>query len=430
MSERARWEALADALATDESLSEEERAFVDAFDDGEGEVDRERALYSTLAEHGRPAPVLPADRQRAEATLAEFRRRRAAAVGLASEVASASEHEPAASPRRRGVVVGVIGTVCAAAAAMLLWVGLPAPTVVTLERPDAVVTGGTLMLDEVELGSGDGIPLGRWVRAKTEACVDAGRSRGCVGPGTRLRIDRDGYELSEGELHLQGTATVVTPAGSLRAEAADVVLDVEPEGVSVEPTAGAVTVPGDDGSDQVLGAGDRARLGEPVVLAHEDSAEPEGTVEPEPSTEAEPSAEIEPETNDTPETEAGPKPSRPSAATPGELLSAARRQVAEGSIGKALSAYAALRRQHPRSPEAHAANVSIGELELRRGRAKAALGAFDRYLARGGPLSEEAHWGRIRALHRMGKTERRDAAIEALRAAHPSSVYLARASSL
>ncbi|MCX4242556.1 tetratricopeptide repeat protein [Paraliomyxa miuraensis] len=114
-----------------------------------------------------------------------------------------------------------------------------------------------------------------------------------------------------------------------------------------------------------------------------------------------------------------------------ELLGTARRQVAAGDVDGALSTYASLRRQHPGSPEAHAANVSIGELELRRGRPQPALKAFSRYLqGGGGALAEEARWGKIRALHRLGRAADRDAAIDELRHHHPSSVYLGRASSL
>ena len=68
---------------------------------------------------------------------------------------------------------------------------------------------------------------------------------------------------------------------------------------------------------------------------------------------------------------------------------------------------------------------------MRRGRAKAALRAFSRYLSRGGgALAEEAHWGKIRALHRLGRRSARDAAIDALRRGHPASVYLDRVSAL
>lgn len=113
--------------------------------------------------------------------------------------------------------------------------------------------------------------------------------------------------------------------------------------------------------------------------------------------------------------------------TAGELLAKARKLVAAGSGGKALAVYEKLRRAHPSSSEAHVANVSIGEIQLQRGKASAALAAFDRYLSGGGgSLREEALWGRVRALHRLGRVEARDEAAERLKKTFPKSVYLSR----
>ncbi|MCA9695441.1 MAG: hypothetical protein KC636_38035, partial [Myxococcales bacterium] len=56
--------------------------------------------------------------------------------------------------------------------------------------------------------------------------------------------------------------------------------------------------------------------------------------------------------------------------------------------------------------------------------------AFERYLGRGGPLAEEAHWGRIQALDKLGDVDGRARALAAFTAAYPSSVYLARARAL
>jgi hypothetical protein len=59
------------------------------------------------------------------------------------------------------------------------------------------------------------------------------------------------------------------------------------------------------------------------------------------------------------------------------------------------------------------------------------LEAFDRYVGRGGGgLGEEARWGRVEALHRMGKKSARDRAIDRLLAAHPNTVYAPKARAL
>lgn len=111
----------------------------------------------------------------------------------------------------------------------------------------------------------------------------------------------------------------------------------------------------------------------------------------------------------------------------GELLARARELVLAGAETKALAVYERLRRAHPGSSEAHVANVSIGEIQLQRGKASAALAAFDRYLAGGGgSLREEALWGRVRALHRLGRVDARDEAAGRLRKTFPKSVYLSR----
>lgn len=111
-------------------------------------------------------------------------------------------------------------------------------------------------------------------------------------------------------------------------------------------------------------------------------------------------------------------------------MSRARTLVGQGKLGRALAVYINLRRTYPKSTAAHAANVSIGQLQLQRGHAKAALRAFARYLNSGGPLAEEAHWGTIRALHHLGRVEDMTEAVERLRTSVPRSVYLKLASHL
>lgn len=317
MTERERWDELADALAAGDALSDEERCFLDALDDPQ--VERERAMYEQLAVAGEPLPPSDVDRQRAQATLAAFRRARA-------------------RERGRGWAVGLGSAALAVAASVLLWISWPAPDALDAQQGES----GAYSL---ELS--------------------------------------DPARAEEGEARMR--------------------------------------------------RGGHGRTGRPEALP--EPGEGEALVEP---TEPEPT-DLEP-TPAEPTSASASKPNRTRAAVPGasELLGAARRQVAAGEIDRALSTYATLRRQHPSSPEAHAANVSIGELELRRGRSQAALKAFSRYLSAGGSaggsagraLAEEAHWGKIRALHRLGRTADRDAAIDELRRAHPGSVYLGRASSL
>lgn len=117
----------------------------------------------------------------------------------------------------------------------------------------------------------------------------------------------------------------------------------------------------------------------------------------------------------------------PSAA---ELLRRARQAKGKGDMTGARDVYEQLLRAHPQSPEAHAAHVSLGQLELRRGAAKSALRQFDAYLRKGGALSEEALWGRVQSLDRLGRLADRDAAGRKLMEHFPTSPYRARVEAL
>ncbi len=392
--ELQRWDSLADALATDEPLSPSEQDFVDRFDDPEAA--RERQLYQGLAQSGTPAPLLEQDRQRGEVTLAEFRR-------------------ASAGRRRTRWLVAVGSAVVAAAAAFVLWTGLPAPTEAVQALPGATISSGTLMLDGVVLAEGDALPVDRWVVARGRACVEVRSGRGCISNASRVRVRGEDLELETGALEFSGSGTVIV--GDEHIEASDGAFRVTAADgdATVEVTEGGVRL-----GDRDLRTGQHVDLtesGPPGPLTTPDSV-----VAPEPEPEQPPAAESRPAPN-----RSGQPAKRRS---PGELLSAARQHIAQRERGKALAVYGTLQRQHPRSTEAHAANVSIGKLELQRGKARAALRAYSRYLGKGGPLAAEAHWGKVQSLHRLGRTDKRDQAIEALRAKFPKSVYLRRAEQL
>ncbi|MBX7079485.1 MAG: tetratricopeptide repeat protein, partial [Nannocystaceae bacterium] len=128
-----------------------------------------------------------------------------------------------------------------------------------------------------------------------------------------------------------------------------------------------------------------------------------------------------------------PRPSPRAAASEsaGELLVAAREQAGRGKLAAAAATYERLLDAYPRSSEAHAALVSLGRVQASRGRHAAALSAYSRYLdGGGGPLAEEAHFGRIGALDALGRGSDRDRAIEAFATAYPRSVYLGKARAL
>ena len=92
------------------------------------------------------------------------------------------------------------------------------------------------------------------------------------------------------------------------------------------------------------------------------------------------------------------------------LLATARAARARGDTAAAARAYRTLLATHAGSAEAHAATLSLADLELARGAADEALRLFERYLTRGGPMALEARYGRIRALERLGRMNEAQAA--------------------
>lgn len=160
------------------------------------------------------------------------------------------------------------------------------------------------------------------------------------------------------------------------------------------------------------------RISEPAPT---DTSPPEPTADTDPP---EPAADTE---GPVTRTATPPTSSGPAAA---ELLARARGKRAAGDARGAIAAYGALLRQYPRSTEATAARVPLGQLYLERGKARAALQHFRKYLRSNGPLAEEAHWGELSALHRLGRTDALRSALGRFEQRYPRSVYLGRAREL
>jgi TolA-binding protein len=361
------WRALAEAETVDTPLQPDEQAFLDDYD-GDEDVELERDLFDRIASLGEPGPVREDDRARAEATLGEFRARQG---GVS-----------------RWGVAGIAG-VLAIAAAAALWIVAKPSELTPAMATEAQVSEGTFMLAESRIESGEAVPGGEWVRTSVRSCIDIESSRACFDPGSELRILDGVVELREGWMHVdEGSVSLMEDEGIVSIEAG------ESREVAREQVAKVVEAP--------------KLERKPAVAPTEEIA--------------------------ITETDDAPRKSKPRA-TPGksagQMLSEARQLANKGKLGDAVTAYGSLRRVHPGSPESHAANVSIGQLQLRRGKASAALEAFDRYLQRGGGgLGEEARWGRVEALQRMGKKSARDKAIDKLLAAHPHSVYAPKAKAL
>ncbi|MEM6294865.1 MAG: tetratricopeptide repeat protein [Myxococcota bacterium] len=306
----------------------------------------------------------------------------------AAVIEAALEAVPVSTPGR-GRVGLIVALVVAAAAAVLLWT-LPTELRLEGQRGTWTTEGG------VAMQAGDVLPEGDELVATQAACLSRGDAVLCARDGARLTVD-------DAEAH----------AVTLRAGAVDV-------------QAGTWRV-SMAGAEHRLGPGDHLAFA--ILASKRPEAEP---LPPAPEPEPEPTADTA--LDDAPAAgTGGPLPEaeakRPSldAAT---LLERARTARGAGNVAKATRLYRALVRQHPRSSEAKAGRVTLGQLELGRGRAKAALRQFEAYLRAGGPLAEEAAWGKIQALDRLGRTEALEGAIEAFLTTHPRSVYRGRAKGL
>jgi TolA-binding protein len=94
-----------------------------------------------------------------------------------------------------------------------------------------------------------------------------------------------------------------------------------------------------------------------------------------------------------------------------------------------MSLYGELQSRYPGSAEAEISYVSLGRVLLEQGQASSALAQFDRYLSRrpGGPLAQEALFGKASALARLGRLEEERRTWETLLARFPNSMYRDRA---
>ncbi|AKU99099.1 hypothetical protein AKJ09_05763 [Labilithrix luteola] len=90
---------------------------------------------------------------------------------------------------------------------------------------------------------------------------------------------------------------------------------------------------------------------------------------------------------------------------------------------EAASTYRRVMELGPESAEAYPAEVAVGNIELHQGRPLVALAHYQHALATrpSGALSEEARWGKARALRAAGRFAEERAALEEFRARHPDS---------
>lgn len=331
--------------------------------------------------------------------------------------------------QRRGARVRAIAIGGLAAAAALVLAFAVAPQ---LRASGYAIEQGEFLSQQDRVLDGSSIARGEWVEVgASTACLRVARARVCGEPGTRLRVlDDRRIELDHGRVQADAAIAVETTRG---------VVEGRDDGLVVALDDGALVL-GEFAATLSQGS-QRVELAPGTTLA----AEPEPgatTLARRPPTDTsadEPAITL---LDDTAASETRPTPPRskpssreptraPATASAGDMLAAARELAAKGELAAAASAYQKLVTTYPSAGESRAALVSLGRVQASRGRHSAALAAFERYLADGGgALAEEAQYGRIQALHALGRVAARDRAIDELAREHPRSVYLTKARAL
>lgn len=98
-----------------------------------------------------------------------------------------------------------------------------------------------------------------------------------------------------------------------------------------------------------------------------------------------------------------------------------------GNDSQAIATYRKVERLFPGSPEAEQSYATLGSLLMEHGSPQEALGQFDHYIERGGPLLVDVLVGKAGALQRLGRAAEERRTWETLLERFPKSVHAARA---
>lgn len=399
----ARWRELHERHGEGEPLNAEETAFLAEHVASDPEVRAEQALFAALARTGGGAGA--DDDAVIEGVLGRFETGRPAPVAL--------------PVRSRAPVVAAIGLLAAAGIAALFWwprapapqepaaiarTQAPAPTATIDDatppqaEPPASVRGVVVVSSGAFVGA-DGRPrktgaeLGdETVTSVENACLRVDESEACVSAETELRLVHAGEglvaTLERGDIDVRArvtATTIVVKVAGARVEspsASRYVIVMETAyrwTVSVE--SGRVRVIDEDSATTELDVGESHTFGERVGVE----------------------------------------------LTAAQWVAKARARRSAGDAKGAIAAYEQLVERHPNHAAARTAMVTLGQLHLDLREPRPALKWFDRYLARpGGPLAEDAAYGRIRALGALGRSADERAAIDEFLASYPASSYAAK----
>lgn len=238
------------------------------------------------------------------------------------------------------------------------------------------------------------LPRDQALTVESELCAEQTGHLICADAGSRVAARGPGALA----LH-EGTATIRSnDANDVRVELGDITVHAEKHSVVVieRQTAGwSVSVERGRATVTELGSSRQLREGESLKRGVRDST-PTHTPKAKPVTKA------------------------------STLLGRARAQRRSGDTRAAMTTYADLVRIHPRSPAAQTARMSLAQLHLDRGTTKDALRLFRAYGKHGGALAEEAAYGEIRSLRKLGRTSEAKRAADAFVRRYPESPYGAK----
>jgi ferric-dicitrate binding protein FerR (iron transport regulator) len=406
-SECERWVGLSDLEAIDEPLAAQDREFLQAHAASCPDCGQEAGVWRGLKA---PASGAAPDASEIDAILSATR-----------QVTTRT------SSRRRGPVIVGASTIFACAAAVALWFGVravdaPAPAEPVAGIPSSArePVAPTPKVDSASEGSA--APSCSEVVAGVTVCLAKDSklaSRSVDGAHRSIELGRGRAVVSLVPQPHGTSFSVTTTAGRVTAVGTIFSVAIEEDGTSVVRVSDGRVLVGASGARETrsVSAGEVLRIGdsEPTALA---ASERENDLALLPI-----SARSHGETADEESVlPVAPSTVRAARSPQEQLLEQARSLRGRGEFRKAAELYRKINEQNPKSASGSAALVSLGELSLSSlNDPRGALNAFNAYLSGGGPLAQEALFGKARALRALNQRTEERRVIEQFIASYPDS---------
>jgi TolA-binding protein len=404
-----RWVGLSDLEAIGEPLATQDRAFLWAHAASCPECGKEAGVWQSLH-----APVSGA----------------APDAGEIDAILSAAKSVPGITPmRRRAPVIAGAATVLACAAAFAVWFGVrgsdrPAPaanvntTVNTAREPalhaEPTPRAGDASARHAESSCSEVVPGVTVCLAKDSKIA----SKSLDGTDRSVELVRGRAVVSLLPQPRGTSFSVTTSAWKVTAVGTIFSVAVGEDGASIVRVSEGRVLVGANGTraTRSVRAGEILKIGdaEPTPLAASDREDDLALLPV--------SARAHGETADIESTAPAPSNVRSERSAQEELLEQARALRGRGEFRKAAELYRKINAQNPKSASGSAALVSLGELSLSSlNDPRGALNAFNAYLSTGGPLAQEALFGKARALRALNQRTEERRAIEQFIASYPDS---------